>query len=390
MADPHHVAALREGPRAWNEFRTKNQIARPDFTGENLAGLDLSEKIPRDLGSRKTRDLCMRGGQTTSLSDMMHPEYFLVPIWEFLDDKSNFPNLAASDFSECNLNNAFFGYSNLQNARFAGARLHGTKFNSCDLSAANFSGAHVAETDFEGAMLDDAEFSDATISHVYFLGSSLRHSKGLQAAVYKSGSAIDLATVGRSGTLPAPFLRGCGLPDKLIEALALLVDESDQYYSCFISYSHEDSAFANQLYQALQAHDIRCWLDVHQMLPGDDIYEQVDKGIRLWDKVLLCCSRTSLTSWWVDNEVDSAFHKERELMKNRGHKTYALIPLDLDGFMFSSEWTGGKKRQLNSRIAANFHGWRDTDALSRTEVDRVVQALRVGDRMKVLAPKPKL
>jgi hypothetical protein len=29
------------------------------------------------------------------------------------------------------------------------------------------------------------------------------------------------------------------------------------------------------------------------MLPGDDIYEQVDRGIRLWDKVLLCCSRHS-------------------------------------------------------------------------------------------------
>ena len=30
------------------------------------------------------------------------------------------------------------------------------------------------------------------------------------------------------------------------------------------------------------------------MLPGDDIYEQVERGIRLWDKVLLCCSRHSL------------------------------------------------------------------------------------------------
>ena len=47
------------------------------------------------------------------------------------------------------------------------------------------------------------------------------------------------------------------------------------------------------------------------MLPGDDIYEQVDRGIRHWDKVLLCCSERSLKSGWVEDEVEAAFEKER-------------------------------------------------------------------------------
>src|SRR4051812_37529975 len=94
--------------------------------------------------------------------------------------------------------------------------------------------------------------------------------------------------------------------DKLIEYLpSLLIDNPIQFYSCFISYSHTDKSFARRLHDQLQGRGIRCWLDEHQLLPGDDIYEQVDHGIRLWDKVLLCCSKASLTSWWVDNEINT-------------------------------------------------------------------------------------
>src|SRR3974377_1779727 len=43
-----------------------------------------------------------------------------------------------------------------------------------------------------------------------------------------------------------------------------------------------------RLHNALQGRGVRCWLDEKQLLPGDDIYEQVDRGVRLWEKVLLC------------------------------------------------------------------------------------------------------
>ena len=66
-----------------------------------------------------------------------------------------------------------------------------------------------------------------------------------------------------------------------------------QSYWAFISYNHADKDFARKLHDRLQDTGIRCWLDERQMLPGDDIYEQVDHGIRLWDKVLLCCSEAS-------------------------------------------------------------------------------------------------
>lgn len=73
---------------------------------------------------------------------------------------------------------------------------------------------------------------------------------------------------------------------------------------------------------------------------GDNIYDRVDEGIRLWDKTLLCCSEALLCSWWVDNGINKAFVKEQTLQKERGNKTLALIPLNLDGHLF--DWKDGK------------------------------------------------
>jgi hypothetical protein len=160
------------------------------------------------------------------------------------------------------------------------------------------------------------------------------------------------------------------------------------YFSVFISYSHADSVFANRLYNSLLARGIRAWLDVKEMLPGDDIYEEVQKGIQLWDKVLLCASRASLTSWWVDSEIDRIFQKERELFKERTRKVLALIPLMLDDFMLL-QWESGKAQEVKTRIAADFRGWED-QAKFEQMFERLVLALRADARAKQTPPKSKL
>lgn len=57
-------------------------------------------------------------------------------------------------------------------------------------------------------------------------------------------------------------------------------------------------------------------------------------------------------------------------MKERGKKVLALIPVDLDGHLFTAQWQSGKAQQVRSRVAANFQEWRDHDKFE-TEVERI-------------------
>jgi TIR domain len=206
------------------------------------------------------------------------------------------------------------------------------------------------------------------------------------------------------------FLKGCGFADWEIAAAALHDDDLSQaqlteltyeinrlkssqpiqYYSVFISYSHGDLAFAKKLDHALDRYGIRCWRDEHQMLPGDDIYEQIDRGIKLWDKFLLCCSNHSLSSWWVDNEIDTVFDKERRLMKERGSKVFCLIPLDLDGYVHNDAFASGKKRQIESRVAADFRKWATDEDDFQRQVKRLIRALSLDNGGREPPPMSRL
>ena len=124
----------------------------------------------------------------------------------------------------------------------------------------------------------------------------------------------------------------------------------------------------------MKEYGIPCWMDDHQVLPGDDLFEQIEKGIRNWDKVLLICSAHSLNSMWVEWEIDKALAKEQQLSKDRGEKTLVIIPLDLDGYLF--KWNSGKASVLKARMAANFIGWRRNYRKFNAQVDRIATALR--------------
>ncbi len=70
---------------------------------------------------------------------------------------------------------------------------------------------------------------------------------GLNAVVHVGPSTVGVDTIYKSkGKIPVEFLRGCGVPEEFIEFARSIGRNPIEFYSCFISYAHEDKLFARR------------------------------------------------------------------------------------------------------------------------------------------------
>ena len=176
------------------------------------------------------------------------------------------------------------------------------------------------------------------------------------------------------------FLANSGVDEELLSVVRAWVGKPIEFHSVFLSHSSLDKAFARRLYSDLRNVGVNCWFDEKQILPGDSILDLVDHGIKVWDKLLLVCSRNSLsrtTGWWVEQEVERALAKERTLRRG-GEAGSTLIPITIDDYVFDG-WDSKFKASVVDKHVGDFRHWRTPDAYA-TAFERLRMALDASRR----------
>ncbi len=193
--------------------------------------------------------------------------------------------------------------------------------------------------------------------------------KGLETVNHSGPSTIGIDTIYRSqGKIPEAFLKGAGVPDSFIEYMRSLVGKPIDYYSCFISYSSKDQAFAERLYTDLQSKGVRCWFAPEDMDVGDKFRSRIEESIRLYDKLLLVLSEHAIASDWVAYEVERALNKEPQGKPN------VLFPIRVDDAVMESKasWADDIK---STRHIGDFTNWKSHDDYQKA-FDRLLRALK--------------
>jgi len=73
-----------------------------------------------------------------------------------------------------------------------------------------------------------------------------------------------------------------------------------------MSYARQDSAFASQLANELEAAGHHVWQDVDDLRGGQDWLTAIDQALKQCDRMVLVLSPAALASNWVQNEVAQA------------------------------------------------------------------------------------
>jgi len=144
-----------------------------------------------------------------------------------------------------------------------------------------------------------------------------------------------------------------------------------RFYSCFLGYSSRDQDFVERLYRDLTDKGVRCWYAPEDLRAGKNIRVALDEAMYEHDKVLLVLSEHSVTSRWVEIEVENAFEKEMHTQKS------ILMPIRLDDsvYQINSGWPNHIRK---SRQIADFTRWKDHDSYQKA-FDRLVRDLKVEE-----------
>ena len=308
---------------------------------------------------------------------------------DFRNAKLRKCNFERADLASANLRGTDLRHANLSNANLYTALLEGANLTGADLTSSNLISAELQDVVVEGTNFAGAKFGQTSIG-----GVDLSGAVGLDEAVHRMESAIgpDTLRITARGLSGRPehvqrsvmqFLSNAGFAEDMLAIFRSWIGRPVEFYSVFLSHSSLDKEFARKLYADLRHLGVNCWFDEKQILPGDNIMEFVDRGVKTWEKFILVCSQNSLsprTGWWVEQELERAFVKERELRSSEAGTNSVLIPITIDDFVFHG-WTSRFRASVLDKHVGDFRGWKNSQLYSEA-LERLQQAINLGHEIR--------
>ena len=142
MANPEHLAILKQGVEVWNKWRSENPQIKPNLSNAHLRGASLRGA---DLKKVKLGGADLRG------ADLREAEFYTADLKGTLLNGAKLWNadLGGANLSKANLREADIRWANISEADLSRA----------DLRKAILAGSNLSETNFEN--------SDLTGCHIY-------------------------------------------------------------------------------------------------------------------------------------------------------------------------------------------------------------------------------
>jgi uncharacterized protein YjbI with pentapeptide repeats len=376
MANPEHLAVLKQGVALWNRWRQEHPQLAPQLDGADLrrATLEGADFRRASLTGVRLDEANLTGARIRKAN--LSEAGLGGAVLKYADFTRAF--LHGTSFVLANLSDADLSGAHLEDADLSWAKLIRTDLRSADLSGAKLGVADLNDASLCRARLGRADFTGARAGGTQFDNTDLSLAVGLETVLHRGPSSIGIDTIYKSkGTIPEKFLRGCGVPEEFIAYIGSMVGRPIEYYSCFISYSTKDQGFADRLYADLQAKGVRCWFAPHDIMGGRKIHEQIDEAIRVHDKLLLILSEHSMASDWVGTEIANA--REREARE----KKQMLFPITIAPFEEVKQWKkfdadlgSDSAKAVREYYIPDFSGWDSDHAGYQREFERLVAALK--------------
>ena len=418
MANMEHVQLVRRGRDAVAQWREENPNQMLDL---NAAYLSHARMPQVNLSGADIRDSDLMGamlhranlaGCYLNPCHLYHANLIQANLSRALLNGANLrgANLSEADLSNADLDRAVLSDANLTganltNANLSRANLTGANFTDATLTGADLSraglnrttmvNATLQGTDFYEAImhspeLTGANFSGSIMGYTVFQDCDLGGAEGMDQVRHDAPSTVGIDTLFRSGgKIDEQFLLDAGISEALLEFQRSLQGVVVSQESCFISCSAGDLPFAQTLQQDFKDQGIRCWLFpedsrgnplVDRHSTSDQ--EEVERGVRAYDKLVVVCSQTGLDSETVRNDINAAQDLQRRQDK------WTLFLVAPDDTVVQPRGRGLARNLSDEHVVFDLRGRDSNSEAYQGELARLVANLKKSQPASEGVPEP--